>query len=48
MGEVGTAYRGGAAGQRSGAQDLERNIAAIVLRHRNGATWRAIPAELGP
>lgn len=21
---------------------------AIVWRHRNGATWRAVPAELGP
>src|SRR3712207_526407 len=28
--------------------DLRRTIAAIIWRHRNGATWRAIPAELGP
>ena len=28
--------------------DLRRTIAAIVWRHRNGATWRGIPAELGP
>jgi transposase len=28
--------------------DLRRTIEAIVWRHRNGATWRAIPAELGP
>ncbi len=27
---------------------LRRTIAAILWRHRNGATWRAIPAELGP
>jgi transposase len=29
-------------------RDLPRTIAAIVWRHRNGATWRSIPAELGP
>jgi transposase len=28
--------------------DLRRTVEAIVWRHRNGATWRAIPAELGP
>ena len=28
--------------------DLRRTIEAIIWRHRNGATWRAIPAELGP
>src|SRR3712207_5682503 len=28
--------------------DLRRTIAAIIWRHRNGATWRSIPAELGP
>src|SRR5215213_1132562 len=28
--------------------DLRRTIEAIVWRHRNGATRRAIPAELGP
>jgi transposase len=28
--------------------DLRRTIEAIVWRHRNGARWRAIPAELGP
>jgi transposase len=28
--------------------DLRQTIAAIVWRHRNGATWRSIPAELGP
>jgi transposase len=28
--------------------DLRRTRAAIVCRHQNGATWRAIPAELGP
>jgi transposase len=28
--------------------DLRRTITAIVWRHRNGATWRGIPAELGP
>ena len=27
---------------------LRRTVEAIVWRHRNGATWRAIPAELGP
>ena len=29
-------------------RDLRRIIAATFWRHRNGATWRAIPAELGP
>ena len=29
-------------------KELRRTIAAIFWRHRNGATWRAIPAELGP
>jgi len=29
-------------------RDLRRTLEAIVRRHRNGATWRAIPAELGP
>ena len=29
-------------------KELRRTIAAILWRHRNGATWRAIPAELGP
>ena len=28
--------------------DLRRTLEAIIWRHRNGATWRAIPAELGP
>jgi transposase len=28
--------------------NLRRTIAAILWRHRNGATWRSIPAELGP
>ena len=28
--------------------DPRRTIEAIIWRHRNGATWRAIPAELGP
>ncbi len=28
--------------------DLRRTIEAIIWRHRNGATWRSIPAELGP
>ncbi len=28
--------------------DLRRTIEAIIWRHRNGAKWRAIPAELGP
>jgi transposase len=28
--------------------DLRRTMEAIIWRHRNGATWRAIPAELGP
>ena len=28
-------------------EDLRRTLEAIIWRHRNGATWRAIPAELG-
>jgi len=27
---------------------MRRTVSAIVSRHRNGATRRAIPAELGP
>jgi transposase len=29
-------------------EDLRRTISAIFWRHRNGAPWRSIPAELGP
>src|SRR5919205_3477824 len=29
-------------------QDLRRTLSAILWRHENGATWRAIPADLGP
>jgi transposase len=29
-------------------RNLRRTIEAIVWRHRNGAAWRSIPAELGP
>ena len=29
-------------------RNLRRTIEAIVWRHTNGATWRAIPAEYGP
>jgi transposase len=29
-------------------RDLRRTIEAIIWRHRNGATWRNILAELGP
>jgi transposase len=29
-------------------KDLRRTISAIFWRHRNGAKWRGIPAELGP
>lgn len=29
-------------------QDLRQTITAIVWRHRNGTSWRSIPAELGP
>jgi transposase len=29
-------------------RDLRRTISAILWRHRNGAKWRGIPAELGP
>ena len=29
-------------------RDLRRTVEAIVWRCRNGATWRAVPAELGP
>jgi transposase len=29
-------------------KELRRTMAAIFWRHRNGATWRAIPTELGP
>ncbi len=33
---------------RTPHRDLRRTVAAIIWRHRNGATWRSIPAELGP
>lgn len=29
-------------------RDLRRTVEAILWRHRNGATWRAVPAEYGP
>jgi transposase len=29
-------------------RDLRRTIEAVVGRHRNGATWRSLPAEYGP
>jgi len=29
-------------------QDLQRTLSAILWRHQNGATWRAIPEDLGP
>jgi transposase len=29
-------------------RDLRRTIEAIIWRHKNGATWRAVPAEYGP
>ena len=29
-------------------KELRRTITAILLRHQNGAKWRAIPEELGP
>ena len=29
-------------------RDLRQTLSAIFWRHRQGATWRAIPAELGP
>jgi transposase len=29
-------------------RQLRRTLDAIVWRHRNGATWRAIPTSLGP
>jgi transposase len=29
-------------------KELRRTMSAIFWRHRNGAKWRSIPAELGP
>src|SRR3712207_426164 len=29
-------------------KELRRTIPALFWRHRNGAKWRGIPAELGP
>jgi transposase len=29
-------------------QNLQRTLSAILLRHQNGAKWRAILEELGP
>ena len=29
-------------------QDLRRTLEGIIWRHRNGATWRALPAVYGP
>ena len=45
---MGAADRGGAAMRQTLPKELRRTIAAILWRHRNGATWRAIPAKLGP
>ena len=28
--------------------DLKRTVEAVIWRQRNGAKWRAVPAELGP
>lgn len=28
--------------------DLRRTVEAVIWRQRNGAKWRAVPAELGP
>jgi len=28
--------------------DLRRTVEAIIWRYRNGAKWRAVPAEYGP
>ena len=33
---------------KTAPHELRRTIEAIVWRHRNGATWRAVPAEYGP
>ncbi len=33
---------------RTPHHDLRRTVAAIIWRHRNGAAWRSVPAELGP
>ena len=33
---------------RTMPKDPRRTVAAILWRHRNGATWRAVPAALGP
>ena len=29
-------------------RDLRRTLDGILWRHRNGATWRAVPADYGP
>ncbi|GJD66054.1 transposase [Methylobacterium frigidaeris] len=29
-------------------KDLRRTISAILWRHRNRTSWRAVPPELGP
>jgi transposase len=33
---------------KTGHRNLRRTVEAIVWRHRNGAAWRSVPAELGP
>ena len=48
MGGAGAADRGVPAEGKTPPRDLRRTIGAIVWRHVNGATWRAIPAEHGP
>ena len=45
---MGAADRGGAATGQDTAQGAAPDHRGIFWRHRNGATWRAIPAELGP
>ena len=33
---------------KTGHRNLRRTVDATVWRHRSGAAWRSIPAELGP
>jgi transposase len=47
VGGVGAAGRGSGPKGKVPPRNLRRTIEAIVWRHKNGATWRAVPAELG-
>ena len=47
-GELKAALEAIRSGQGRRFADERRTIEAVIWRQRNGAKWRAVPAELGP